>query len=62
MDSNLLIKKALKSEFLSASEGQFLFETESTANLMRIANYLRQEKFQEIMLHGKLIVMLIQHM
>ena len=44
MDSNLLIKKALKSEFLSANEGQFLFENESTTNLMRIANYLRQEK------------------
>ena len=44
MDSNLLIKKALKSEFLSASEGQFLFETEPTANLMRIANYLRQKR------------------
>jgi len=43
MDSGLLVKKALRKEFLSAEEGQFLFENMPTSNLMLIANLLRQE-------------------
>ena len=44
MDSKVLIDKALNSEFLSASEGQYLFENLSTSKLMWIANYLKEEK------------------
>jgi|TARA_Y100001954_G_scaffold177913_1_gene189141 cyclic dehypoxanthinyl futalosine synthase len=42
MHSKELFKRALKKEFLSAEEGQFLFETSSTSELMFIANKLRQ--------------------
>jgi cyclic dehypoxanthinyl futalosine synthase len=42
MDSKQLLDRALKKEFLSAEEGQFLFEKTATADLMFIANELRQ--------------------
>ena len=44
MQTNDLIRRALKKEFLTAEEGQFLFETVPTANLMYIANTLRQSQ------------------
>ncbi len=44
MQTNELIRRALKKEFLTAEEGQFLFETVPTANLMFIANILRQSQ------------------
>ncbi len=42
MESKQLIERALKKEFLSAEEGQFLFENTPTAELMWAANELRQ--------------------
>ncbi|KRO64528.1 MAG: dehypoxanthine futalosine cyclase [Cryomorphaceae bacterium BACL11 MAG-121015-bin20] len=42
MDSKQLLNRALKKEFLSAEEGQFLFENTPTAELMFVANELRQ--------------------
>tara|TARA_Y100000815_G_scaffold269204_1_gene291534 strand:- start:215 stop:1348 length:1134 start_codon:yes stop_codon:yes gene_type:complete len=42
MESKQLIAKALKKEFLSKEEGQFLFENLPTTELMGIANALRQ--------------------
>ncbi|MBT5090611.1 MAG: dehypoxanthine futalosine cyclase, partial [Flavobacteriales bacterium] len=42
MDSKLLLEKALRKEFLSAEEGQFLYENVPTADLMWVANELRQ--------------------
>ena len=42
MDSKQLIYRALKQEFLSAEEGQFLFDNVSTTELMFVANELRQ--------------------
>lgn len=42
MDSQQLIAKALKKEFLSGDEGQYLFENVPTAELMWVANELRQ--------------------
>ena len=42
MDSKHLLERALKKEFLSAKEGQFLFENTPTAELMFIANKLRE--------------------
>ncbi len=39
-----LLDKALKAEFLSAKEGQFLFEKAGLADLMMVANQLRKEK------------------
>ena len=42
MESKLLIARALKKEFLSADEGQYLFENIPTSELMWIANELRQ--------------------
>ena len=42
MESKQLIAKALKKEFLSKEEGQFLFENLPTTELMDIANALRQ--------------------
>ena len=42
MNSKLLLSRALKKEFLSAEEGQFLFENTPTADLMWVANELRQ--------------------
>ena len=42
MDSKQLIGRALKKEFLSADEGQFLYENVPTADLMWAANELRQ--------------------
>jgi cyclic dehypoxanthinyl futalosine synthase len=43
MNSKTLLKKALKKEFLSAEEGIFLFNNVPTAELMWVANELRQE-------------------
>ena len=42
MHSKQLLERALKKEFLSSEEGQFLFENTPTAELMFIANELRQ--------------------
>jgi cyclic dehypoxanthinyl futalosine synthase len=42
MDSGQLISRALKKEFLSADEGQFLYENIPTSDLMWAANELRQ--------------------
>ena len=42
MNCKELLRRALKKEFLSAEEGQFLFEKSPTADLMFIANELRQ--------------------
>ena len=42
MYSSQLLNRALKKEFLSVKEGQFLFENTPTADLMYIANELRQ--------------------
>lgn len=44
MNSNLLIKKALNFEYLSANEGQFLFKNLPTAELMFIGNELRKQQ------------------
>ena len=41
MESKQLLERALKKEFLSAKEGQFLFESTPTAELMFVANKLR---------------------
>ena len=43
MNSKTLLNKALKKEFLSAEEGIFLFNNVPTAELMWVANELRQE-------------------
>ena len=43
MNSKTLLSKALKKEFLSAEEGIFLFNNVPTAELMWVANELRQE-------------------
>ncbi len=42
MHSKVLLERALKKEFLSAEEGQFLFENTPTTDLMFIANELRK--------------------
>ncbi len=42
MDIDSLLQRALKFEFLSASEGQYLFENAPTAALMFVANELRK--------------------
>ena len=42
MNQELLLNKALKFEFLSAEEGQFLYENTSTAELSFVANELRK--------------------
>ena len=42
MDSKQLISRALKKEFLSADEGQFLFQNTPTADLMFTANELKK--------------------
>jgi cyclic dehypoxanthinyl futalosine synthase len=42
MESTQLIAKALKKDFLTAEEGQFLFENQPTTELMGVANKLRQ--------------------
>lgn len=39
-----LLAKALKKEFLSAEEGQFLFENAATADLALVADQLKKEK------------------
>jgi cyclic dehypoxanthinyl futalosine synthase len=44
-----LYKKALNFEFLSVEEGVFLFENAPTADLMNIANELREQQVP----HGK---------
>ena len=42
MHSKQLLERALKKEFLKAEEGQFLFQHAETADLMFVANELRQ--------------------
>jgi cyclic dehypoxanthinyl futalosine synthase len=44
MQSDLLLKRALNFEWLSAEEGVFLLENASTAELMYVANALRQKQ------------------
>ncbi len=46
MNSNLLLKKALNLDFLSAEEGLHLYEQAATADLMFVANELRKHKKQ----------------
>ncbi|MFT6761343.1 MAG: cyclic dehypoxanthinyl futalosine synthase, partial [Psychroserpens sp.] len=41
MDCTKLLDRALKAEFLSAEEGQFLFENAGLTDLMFVANELR---------------------
>ena len=43
MNADLLFKKALDFEFLTAEEGQFLFENAPTAALMAVANEMRKK-------------------
>ncbi len=43
MNTDQLLARALRREFLSAEEGQVLFEQVSTPELMFVANELRQE-------------------
>lgn len=43
MNTDQLLTRALKRDFLSAEEGQFLFEKVSTPELMFVANELRKE-------------------
>jgi len=42
MNSDILLERALKFEFLSAREGQFLFEKAATTDLMYVGNELRK--------------------
>jgi cyclic dehypoxanthinyl futalosine synthase len=42
MNSDLLLKRALQSDFLTAEEGQYLFEKVPTAELMQVANEIRK--------------------
>lgn len=42
MHSSSLLKRALKFEFLSAQEGEYLFHNASTTSLMHVANELRK--------------------
>jgi len=44
MNTAQLLQRALRSEFLSAEEGQFLFEHAPTAELMAVADQLRRER------------------
>ncbi|MDT8411735.1 MAG: cyclic dehypoxanthinyl futalosine synthase [Vicingaceae bacterium] len=44
MQTSQLLEKALRSEFLTAEEGIFLFKNAPTAELMLVANELRKEK------------------
>jgi len=44
MQTAQLLEKALRSEFLTAEEGIFLFQHAPTAELMLVANELRKEK------------------
>lgn len=44
MNTELLLERALKAEFLSAEEGQFLFEHAPLADLMFVGNELRKTK------------------
>lgn len=44
MQTAQLLEKALRSEFLTAEEGVFLFKNAPTAELMLVANELRKEK------------------
>lgn len=44
MQTVQLLEKALRSEFLTAEEGVFLFKNAPTAELMLVANELRKEK------------------
>src|SRR6187401_1428845 len=42
MNTNQLLKKALSLEFLTAAEGQYLFEKVPTSELMYVGNEIRQ--------------------
>ena len=44
MNTELLLERSLKAEFLSAEEGQFLFEHAPLADLMFVGNELRKTK------------------
>ena len=43
MNKQALIERALNKDFLSATEGQFLFETLTTTEMMWISNELRKQ-------------------
>ncbi len=47
MNSDDLFQRALKFEFLSAEEGQFLFSNAPTAELMQVANEMRKQLHQD---------------
>ena len=51
MNSKLLLSRALKKEFLSAEEGQFLFENTPTADLMWVASANTQSEYLPTSLH-----------
>ena len=44
MNTNKLLERAEKLEFLTAEEGQFLFENAATADLMSVAHQIRKQK------------------
>ena len=44
MQVESLLKRALKLDFLSAEEGEFLFHNASTAELMFVGNELKKQK------------------
>ncbi len=52
--SNHLLEKALAGEFLSAREGEHLFNTESLVRLMAAAHTVRQRLVPEMKLAGLL--------
>src|ERR1051325_6632041 len=43
MNSDSLLQRASNLDFLSAEEGQFLFEHAATAELMQVANEMRKD-------------------
>ncbi|MCX6273839.1 MAG: dehypoxanthine futalosine cyclase [Bacteroidetes bacterium] len=47
MNSDDLFQRALKFEFLTAEEGQFLFSNAPTAELMQVANEMRKQLHQD---------------
>ncbi|NNF01175.1 MAG: dehypoxanthine futalosine cyclase, partial [Bacteroidia bacterium] len=44
MEIKSLLDKALKSEFLTAEEGQYLFENAALGDLMEVAHKMRLER------------------
>ena len=44
MQVDLLLKRALKKEFLSAEEGEYLFHNAATSALMFVGNELKKQQ------------------